>query len=167
MRAAHCHQGSPKIAGSSEMAMSRTMMSSRSWLNTKMARSGHSGQAASPPGERTTSSSKSGHPGFGPLQPRENDGKSIVYFKSDDPADRGYRTVLLNPHHGGYGTFFGAGGIAISFNDMKVLEFQELFAAVLKGEPYLSDFEFGYHVDRTISACIASAKSGQWVRIED
>ncbi|MCD8499496.1 MAG: Gfo/Idh/MocA family oxidoreductase [Clostridiales bacterium] len=85
-----------------------------------------------------------------------------VYFKSDDPADRGYRTVLLNPEHKGYGTFFGAGGIAISFNDMKVLEFQELFAAVLKGEPYLSDFEFGYHVDRTISACIASAKSGQW-----
>lgn len=90
-----------------------------------------------------------------------------VYFKSDDPADRGYRTVLLNPEHKGYGTFFGAGGIAISFNDMKVLEFHELFAAVLKGEPYLSDFEFGYHVDRTISACIESARTGQWVRIED
>ena len=89
-----------------------------------------------------------------------------VYFKSDDPADRGYRTVLLNPHHGGYGTFFGAGGIAISFNDMKVLEFNELFNAVLKGTPYLSTFEFGYHVDRTIAACIESAKTGQWVTIE-
>ena len=88
-----------------------------------------------------------------------------VYFKSDDPADRGFRTVLLNPSHAGYSAFFGAGGIAIGYNDTKVLEFHELFEAVLEGQSYTSTFDFGARVDRTIGACIESAKSGSWVKL--
>ena len=88
-----------------------------------------------------------------------------VYFKSDDAADRGFRKVLLNPEHEGYSTFFGAGGIAIGYNDTKVVEFHELFAAVLDNKPYISNFDFGYRVDRTIAAVIQSAKTGQWVEL--
>lgn len=96
----------------------------------------------------------------------ERMGEVQVYFTSDEEADRGFRTVLLNPKHKGYSAFQPAGGIAIAYNDMKVLEVHELFAALTKGEDYISDFNFGYRVDRTVDAVLESARTRQWVTIE-
>lgn len=96
----------------------------------------------------------------------ERMGEVQVYFTSDEEVDRGFRTVLLNPKHKGYSTFQPAGGIAIAYNDMKVLEVHELFAALTKGEGYISNFDFGYKVDRTVDAVLESARTRQWVTIE-
>lgn len=96
----------------------------------------------------------------------ERMGEVQVYFKSDEEADRGFRTVLLNPKHKGYAAFQPAGGIAIAYNDMKILEVHELFAALTKGEPYACDFAFGYKIDRTVDAVLTSVKSRQWVNVE-
>lgn len=96
----------------------------------------------------------------------ERMGEVQVYFQSDDEADRGFRTVLLNPKHKGYSAFQPAGGISIAYNDMKILEVHELFAALTKGEPYACDFEFGYKIDRTVGAILESAKSNAWVDVE-
>ena len=89
-----------------------------------------------------------------------------VYFKSDADADKGFRKVFLGPDHGGYGAFFGAAGIAIGYNDMKVLEVNELFSAIVKGTDYTCDFDFGYRIDRTIAAILESDKKNKWVEIE-
>lgn len=59
-----------------------------------------------------------------------------VYFQSDEKVDRGFRKVFLNPFHKGYSAFQPAGGIAIAYNDMKVLEAHELFSAITKGTKY-------------------------------
>lgn len=96
----------------------------------------------------------------------ERMGEVQVYFQSDDERDRGFRTVLLNPKHKGYSAFQPAGGISIAYNDMKILEVHQLFAAITKGEPYTCNFEFGYKIDRTVAAILKSAKEEKWVDVE-
>lgn len=95
----------------------------------------------------------------------ERMGEVQVYFHDDNEADRGFRTVLLNPKHKGYAAFQPAGGISIAYNDMKILEVHELFAALTQGEDYACDFEFGYKIDRTVDAVLESAKKNEWVTI--
>lgn len=96
----------------------------------------------------------------------ERMGEVQVFFQSDDEADRGFRTVLLNPKHKGYSAFQPAGGISIAYNDMKILEVHELFSALTKGTPYNCNFEFGYKIDRTVAAVLESAKKRAWVDVK-
>lgn len=96
----------------------------------------------------------------------ERMGEVQVYFHDDNEADRGFRTVLLNPKHKGYSAFQPAGGISIAYNDMKILEVHELFAAITKNEPYACNFEFGYKIDRTVEAVLRSAAEKTWVNVE-
>ncbi|MFP7471188.1 Gfo/Idh/MocA family oxidoreductase [Niallia taxi] len=90
-----------------------------------------------------------------------------VYFTSDNSADRGFRTVFLGPDHKGYSAFYPAAGIAIGYNDMKVLEAHELLSALSKGTSYACDFEFGAQIDKTVDAILASAVQQQWVRVNE
>lgn len=96
----------------------------------------------------------------------ERMGEVQVYFHSDDERDRGFRTVLLNPKMKGYSAFQPAGGISIAYNDMKILEVHALFDAITNGAEYVTDFEFGYKIDRTVAAVIESSKTRQWVQIK-
>ncbi|MFP3126772.1 Gfo/Idh/MocA family oxidoreductase [Ectobacillus funiculus] len=89
-----------------------------------------------------------------------------VYFTSDNSADRGFRNVFLGPDHKGYSAFYPASGIAIGYNDMKVLEAHELLSAITAGTPYACDFEFGWKIDRTVDAILKSAAEKQWVEVE-
>ena len=96
----------------------------------------------------------------------ERMGEVQVYFQSDEEVDRGFRKVFLNPLHKGYSAFQPAGGIAIAYNDMKVLEAHELFSAITKGTKYDCTFEFGYKIDRTVAAILKSAKERAWVDVK-
>lgn len=96
----------------------------------------------------------------------EKMGEVHVYFKSDDEADRGFREVLLNPHHKGYSAFQPAAGISIAYNDMKILEVHELLSAITQKTPYICDFEFGYKIDRTVDGILKSAKSREWISVD-
>ncbi|MBQ6131008.1 MAG: hypothetical protein IJL12_01520 [Selenomonadaceae bacterium] len=97
----------------------------------------------------------------------ERMGEVQVYFKSDEEVDCGFRKVFFNPLHKGYSAFQPAGGIAIAYNDMKVLEVHELFSAITKGTKYDCTFEFGYKIDRTVAAILKSAKERAWVDINN
>lgn len=88
-----------------------------------------------------------------------------VYFTADDEADRGFRRVLLSPSHRGYGAFQPAPGIAIGYNDLKILEAHELFSAIVQGSAYTCDFAFGWKIDRTIAAILRSARDRTWVHV--
>ena len=93
-----------------------------------------------------------------------------VYFKADADKDNGrdcgFRTVLLNPLMKGYSAFQPAGGISIAYNDMKILEVHALFDAITNGADYVTDFEFGYKIDRTVAAVIESSKTHEWVDVK-
>lgn len=92
-----------------------------------------------------------------------------VYFKSDADRDGGrdcgFRTVLLNPQHEGFKWFQPAGGIAISFDDMKTLQAHALTQA-MQGAPYLCNFAMGAKVDGVIDAVLRSVETGQWEKCE-
>lgn len=88
-----------------------------------------------------------------------------VYFTSDEEVDRGFRTIFLGPKHKGYKAFNPASGIAIGFNDIKILEVHELLEAIANGSSYICDFEFGARVDQTISAILESASQQKWVQV--
>ena len=96
----------------------------------------------------------------------ERMGEVQVYFQSDNERDRGFRTVLLNPLMKGYSAFQPAGGISIAYNDMKILEVHALFDAITNGADYVTDFEFGYKIDRTVAAVIESSKTHEWVDVK-
>lgn len=96
----------------------------------------------------------------------ERMGEVQVYFQSDEERDRGFRQVFLNPKHKGYSAFQPAGGIAIAYNDMKILEVHELFSAITKGTAYTCNFEFGYKIDRTVKAILESADKHVWVDVK-
>ena len=96
----------------------------------------------------------------------ERMGEVQVYFRSDEPADRGFRMVLLNPEHKGYSAFQPAGGISIAYNDMKILESHELLSAITKGTDYICNFEFGYKIDRTVEAVLKSVESQNWEKVK-
>lgn len=88
-----------------------------------------------------------------------------VYFTKDDSVDRGFRKVLLGNDHEGYSAFQPAPGIAIGFNDFKILETHEVLSSITKGTPYLCDFQFGWKIDRIIEAIIESSESNNWITI--
>lgn len=97
----------------------------------------------------------------------ERMGEVQVYFRGEGRArDEGFRTVLLNPEHKGYGVFQPQAGISIAFNDMKILEVNTLMRAITKNEPYLCDFAFGAKIDNIVNAVISSADARQWVDIK-
>ncbi len=96
----------------------------------------------------------------------ERMGEVQVYFRDEsNKRDEGFRTVLLNPEHKGYGVFQPQAGISIAFNDMKILEVNTLMRAITKGDPYLCDFAFGAKIDSIVRAVLTSAESQQWVDI--
>lgn len=96
----------------------------------------------------------------------ERMGEVQVYFQDDAERDRGFRQVFLNPLHKGYAAFQPAGGISIAYNDMKILEIHELFSAITQGTKYDCTFEFGYKIDRTVAAILASAEKRGWVDVK-
>ncbi len=85
--------------------------------------------------------------------------------KKDEGRDCGYRTVHLNPYHKGFSAFQPAGGIAIGFDDMKILQAKEILSVVTTGSEYACDFEMGAKVDETVDAVLASIESGLWEKV--
>lgn len=96
----------------------------------------------------------------------ERMGEVQVYFRDEsNKRDEGFKTVLLNPEHKGYGVFQPQAGISIAFNDMKILEVNTLMCAITKGQEYLCDFAFGAKIDRIVKAVLTSADCQQWVDV--
>ncbi|WP_332631982.1 Gfo/Idh/MocA family protein [Halalkalibacter flavus] len=92
-------------------------------------------------------------------------GEVQVYFKKDEGRDCGYRTVHLNPYHKGFSAFQPAGGIAIGFDDMKILQAKEILSAVTTGTDYACTFEMGAKVDSIVDAVLKSIETGEWEEV--
>ncbi|MFY2152998.1 Gfo/Idh/MocA family protein [Mammaliicoccus sciuri] len=88
-----------------------------------------------------------------------------VYFTKDNARDRGFRKVFLNTYHNGYSTFQPADGIAIGYNDMKILEATKVLSAICNNETITTDFRFAEQMDATIKAILNSAKNLSWENV--
>lgn len=90
-----------------------------------------------------------------------------VYFTSDSSRDRGFRKVFLNPEHAGYSAFQPAAGIAIGYNDTKVLEAKTVLSSITNNTRYVVDFSFAARIDATVKAILKSAKENSWVEVPE
>jgi predicted dehydrogenase len=75
---------------------------------------------------------------------------------------QGYTTVLGNAHLGDYARFQPGPGIAMGYDDLKVVEARKFLVAVTGGERRNATIDDALAVAEVISAAEASAASGQW-----
>jgi predicted dehydrogenase len=75
---------------------------------------------------------------------------------------QGYTTVLANPYLGDYAHFQPGPGIAMGYDDLKVIEAKKFLVAVAGGERRNSTIEDAHAVAEVIAAADASAASGTW-----
>jgi len=75
---------------------------------------------------------------------------------------QGYTTVLANPHLGDYAHFQPGPGIAMGYDDLKVVEAQKFLAAVAGGARRNATIDDAHAVAEVIAAADASAASGAW-----
>ena len=75
---------------------------------------------------------------------------------------QGYTTVLANPHLGDYAHFQPGPGIAMGYDDLKVIEAKKFLVAVAGGERRNSTIEDAHAVAEVIAAADASAAGGTW-----
>ncbi len=90
-----------------------------------------------------------------------------VYFTSDPPGRRGFRTVLLGPEHPYYRAFWPVAGAGLGFEDTKVIEVYELLDGIVHDKPLYPDFREGWEICRVIDAALRSAQEGRWVRVDE
>lgn len=90
-----------------------------------------------------------------------------LYRQTDDPAERGYKRILVAPQHPDYAAFFGLQGNPLGYNDLKIIEARRLIEAVALGKQWVADFAFGYAVDRVVEAALVSADEKRWVKTEE
>jgi predicted dehydrogenase len=70
--------------------------------------------------------------------------------------------VLANPQLGDYAHFQPGPGIAMGYDDLKVIEAKKFLAAVAGGERRNATIEDAHAVAEVIAAADASAASGAW-----
>jgi predicted dehydrogenase len=75
---------------------------------------------------------------------------------------QGYTTVLANPQLGDYAHFQPGPGIAMGYDDLKVIEAKKFLVAVTGGERRNATVEDAHAVAEVIAAADASAASGTW-----
>ena len=91
----------------------------------------------------------------------------IRLYSTRDSADRqGFRTIYSGPAHPPYGNFLPGAAHGISFNDLKVIEVQNLMQLVGAGEAAAPDFQGAAHIGRVLDAVLASAAERRWAVVD-
>ena len=85
--------------------------------------------------------------------------------RDDNPADEGYTTVLTGPWHPHHADFNPAPGMALSYDDLKVIEAFEFLRGVATGVQGEPGFAAAAAVARAQQAIIASWASERWEKI--
>lgn len=86
-----------------------------------------------------------------------------VYVAGEDEASPGFRRVLVNPSHPGYGGFLPAPGHGIGFNDLKTIELDQFLTAIEEGRSAPPDLGEATRIARLCEAILDSSESGRWI----
>jgi len=77
----------------------------------------------------------------------------------------GYTTILGNPHLGDYAKFQPGPGNSMGYDDLKVIEAKKFLLAVSRGQAGACTIEDAHSSSEVVSAVVASASSGSWVKV--
>jgi predicted dehydrogenase len=83
-----------------------------------------------------------------------------LYRKTDRVATEGFTRILTGPAHPPYGAFSPAAGHNLGFNELKVIEAQELLAGIRDGAPVWPGFAAGLGIERIIHGMAEAAETG-------
>ena len=85
-----------------------------------------------------------------------------VYSGADDPAARGFRTVLVTDPSHPYLDAWWPPGHTLGWDHSFVHQARDFIAAVASGEPCAPDFADGLYVQNVVDAVALSARTGAW-----
>ena len=83
-----------------------------------------------------------------------------------DYVDAAYATALVRPGDGELGAFQPGAGIAMGFDDLKVVELQRLVRSIATGQPVGATIDDAVRAAELVDAMVTSAETGAWVSTE-
>jgi predicted dehydrogenase len=83
----------------------------------------------------------------------------------DTYQDQPVRTVYVGPGDGEYAAFQPGAGIAMGYDDLKVIEAYHFLRSVAEGEPYGATLDDAVHSALALDAMAESVATGAWVRL--
>lgn len=89
-----------------------------------------------------------------------------VVFASDDPAERGFRTIYTGPAHPHGDALWPIPALGIGYGETKIIETHDLFHAIVNGTAASPNFADGYQIEKIADAILESSNSGQWVTVD-
>jgi predicted dehydrogenase len=80
-----------------------------------------------------------------------------------DYQSQSYRTVFAGPGHGDFGVFQPCAGIAMSYDDTKVIEAAGFLRSIAENRPHGPTLDDAVAAAATLDAMLASVRTGAWV----
>jgi len=81
-----------------------------------------------------------------------------------DYQDASYTTVLMNPTHSELGAFQPGGGIAMGYDDLKVIEAHRLAQSIVAGVPVGATIDDAVRAALIVDAMQTSVSDHTWVK---
>jgi predicted dehydrogenase len=79
--------------------------------------------------------------------------------------DQGFTTVYVGPSAGDFGGFQPGAGIAMGYDDLKVIEAATFLRSIADGRAYGATVDDAVHSALAIDAMVESARTGNWVSL--
>ncbi len=83
----------------------------------------------------------------------------------DDYQNQTVSTLFVGPEHGDFAAFQPGAGVALSFDDLKVIEAARFLQSIVDGEPHGATIEDAVQSARALDCMSESARTGAWVRV--
>lgn len=90
-----------------------------------------------------------------------------VCFADDKDDRRGFRTVYTGPAHPYGEGLWPIAALGIGYTETKIIETYDFFKAIAEGTQPSPNFRDGYAIELISDAILDSARSHQWVKVQD
>jgi predicted dehydrogenase len=82
-----------------------------------------------------------------------------------DFTDASYVTTFVGPRSGEFGAFQPAGGIAMSYDDLKVIEAERLIGSIVRGAPAGATIDDAVIAADLVDAMLTSVRESRWIQV--
>ena len=86
--------------------------------------------------------------------------------RGGSPQDQTVSTVFVGPGAGQFAAFQPGAGIAMSYDDLKVIEAALFLRSIAERRPYAARLEDAVRCAELLDAMVGSAASGSWVHVD-
>jgi len=90
-----------------------------------------------------------------------------VCFAKDGNDRRGFRTVYTGPNHPYGDSLWPIPALGIGYTETKIIEAYDFFKAIVSGSEASPNFKDGYAIELISEAVIKSAKTNEWVKVDE